>query len=405
MKINYFLVQEKQTRNSSLLYILAAGTFMIFFQAYMVAPLIPFLAETLATSERTIGLTISAYLIPYGIGSLLYGILSDYIGRRRIIMFSILAFALLTILTATVQSALQLLIVRFLTGLTVSGFIPLVLILIGDLFPYNVRGKAIGFIFAAMAGGTAFGSTVGALLSSFLSWRGLFILVGITGLLLWIKLLNYQEFLNSKTVELTSGKLHNALDRYRKLLRKSRSQVTYGYVLLNGIFHSGVFTWLGFYLSQRYNLNSAEVGLALFGYGIPGFLFSPIIGKVADRWGRNWLIPVGIGIAGISAAMLMSNITLAVAIIVVTTLSLGYDMSQPLLAGIVTDLVPKQDRGKAMGLNVFTLFLGAGLGSFFFGELIEFSLNKALLIFSTIQISASLMAIYLFRRETVISLQ
>lgn len=405
MKLNHFSVQVKPTRNESLLHVLAAGTFIIFFQAYMVAPLIPYLAETLATSERTIGFTISAYLIPYGIGSLIYGILSDYIGRKKIILFSILAFGLLTIFTATVQSALQLLIVRFLTGLTVSGFIPLVLILIGDLFPYHVRGKAIGFIFAAMAGGMAFGSTLGALLSSFLGWRGLFIVVGIIGLLLWVKLLNYQKSLNSKTARLTSGKLHNAIDGYRKLLQKSRSQITYGYVLLNGVFHSGVFTWLGFYLTQRYDLNTAEIGLTLFGYGLPGFLFSPIIGKVADRRGRNWLIPIGIGLAGVSAAILISNVPVVIAIVVVTTLSLGYDMSQPLLAGIVTDLVPKQDRGKAMGLNVFTLFVGAGLGSFFFGELIEFGLNKALLIFSTIQIFAFLMAIYLFRKETATSLQ
>ena len=395
---------ENQKREKLLL-ILSAGTFLIFFQAYMVAPLIPYLAEVLNTSERMIGLSVPAYLIPYGVASLVYGILSDYIGRKRIMIASLMAFIILTLVTGAVHSALQLIVLRFLTGLGASGFIPLVLTLMGDLFPYHRRGQAIGWIFAAMAGGMTFGSSLGAVLVPLIGWRSIFWVVSFCTLPIWCRIYGYRRLLesNNKVNTVSKVKLSNILEGYKSLLGVSRGLQTYGYVLLNGIFHSGVFTWLGLYFAQRYNLGTAEIGLALFGYGIPGFLFSPTIGKAADRYGRKWLIPIGFGIAGISAGILAFDIPLIVAVTAVITLSLGYDMTQPLLAGIVTNLGGDKHRGKAMGLNVFTLFIGFGSGSFIFGEILPYGMTTALFIFCAIQIVSSFIAVPLFQKEVAVS--
>ncbi len=140
----------------------------------------------------------------------------------------------------------------------------------------------------------------------------------------------------------------------------------YAYVLLNAVFHSGVFTWLGLYFARRYGLGEVGIGLALLGYGVPGFLLGPPIGRLADRWGRRWLVPAGLGIAALAAGVLICDVSLVTAAFAVTLLSLGYDMTQPLLAGIVTAL-GGQRGGQAMGLNVFMLFTGFGLGSLLFG--------------------------------------
>lgn len=80
-------------------------------------------------------------------------------------------------------------------------------------------------------------------------------------------------------------------------------------------------------------------------------------------------------------------------------LSLGYDMTQPLLAGIVTDLDRKRV-GQAMGLNVFMLFIGFGVGSLLFGEALRLGFGPALAIFSAVQLGAAVAAIPLFRSET-----
>lgn len=60
-----------------LLRMLAAATFIIFFQAYMVAPIIPALSNAFGTSVQTVGLVVPAYLIPYGVATLIYGLLAD----------------------------------------------------------------------------------------------------------------------------------------------------------------------------------------------------------------------------------------------------------------------------------------------------------------------------------------
>jgi predicted MFS family arabinose efflux permease len=74
-------------------------------------------------------------------------------------------------------------------------------------------------------------------------------------------------------------------------------------------------------------------------------------------------------------------------------------MTQPLLAGIVTSLDPKRG-GQAMGLNVFALFTGFGVGSLLFGWALQLDFARALVIFSTVQALAGIMAVSLFREET-----
>jgi predicted MFS family arabinose efflux permease len=63
-----------------LLRLLALATFVIFFQGYMVAPIIPLLSTVLHASEETTGLLVPAYHIPYGIATLIYGLVADRIG-------------------------------------------------------------------------------------------------------------------------------------------------------------------------------------------------------------------------------------------------------------------------------------------------------------------------------------
>ena len=63
-----------------LLRMLAVATFIIFFQAYMVAPIIPALSNTFGVPAERVGLIVPAYLIPYGVSTLAYGLLADRIG-------------------------------------------------------------------------------------------------------------------------------------------------------------------------------------------------------------------------------------------------------------------------------------------------------------------------------------
>lgn len=389
---------SQDDRRERLLRVLSAATFLIFFQAYMVGPLIPRLSAAFGVSARTIGLVVPAYLIPYGVSVLFYGLLSDRIGRRPIMLTSLSAFVVLTAFTATARSAAQLIAWRLLTGLGASGVVPLALALIADLFPYELRGRPLGWLFGAMAGGMAFGSTFGVLLEPLIGWRMVFVSVAVFAAAVLGVLLPSRRLLDARVPSRLSPR--EIFVGYRNLLAALRGFRTYTYVFWNGIFHSGVFTWLGLYFARRYGLGEVGIGLALLGYGVPGFLLGPMIGRAADRFGRSGLVPLGIGIGAAAAILLIFDLHVFGAALVVTLLSLSYDMTQPLLAGIVTSLSGRQRGGQAMGLNVFALFTGFGVGSFVFGEALRLDFAAALAIFAALQTGAALAAIPLFRSET-----
>jgi predicted MFS family arabinose efflux permease len=389
---------ENHYRRERVVRIFAALSFIVFFQVFMVAPMIPRLAMEFGVSKQFIGLIIPAYMVPYGVSTLFFGLLSDRFGRQRIMILSLSFFLLLTLLTATAQTAGQMLAWRFSAGLGASGIVPLAIACIGTMFPPEERGRPLGWLFGAMAGGMAFGSSLGVLLRPYTGWRLLFVGIALCALPLLLTLPRYGCFLDSTAKVGIS--IRETFREYRNLLSTARGARTFSMVLVNSLFHSGVYTWLGVYLVERYHLSEVGIGLALLGYGVPGFLFGPFIGRAADRWGRRWMIPFGLLVAALSVSAFLSHPPLVAAGLAIATLSLGYDMTQPMLAGIVTHLNTKRP-GQAMGLNVFLLFVGFGLGSLIFGAIAAHGFDKALLCFAAVQSFMAFAAVVLFRNERV----
>lgn len=253
----------------------------------------------------------------------------------------------------------------------------------------------LGLIFAAMEGGMAAGSAGGAILEPFIGWRTLFIGTAIAaGLVLW-RLQPYGALFDEAQQQ-NPPSIQQIFRGYWQVLRSFRGQRTYAYVLWNGIYHAGVFTWLGLYLSQRFTMSPLNIGLTILGYGVPGLLLSAWIGKAVDRWGRRWLVPAGLVMAALSGLVMILPITPWMTTVAVVILSIGYDLTQPLFVGIVTDLGDDDNLGQTMGLKVFTLFTGFGIGSLLFGKLLTWGFAWALGIFGVLQLLAGIFALTLF---------
>jgi predicted MFS family arabinose efflux permease len=389
-------IRLKQHRNLFFLLSTAAG--LIFLQGYMIAPLIPRLAEVFDVPVQEIGFIVPAYMLSYALMALFYGVLSDRFGRWSIIRISLIIFVVCTALTATAQTASQMATWRLLTGIGASGVIPLTFALIGDLFPFEQRGGKLGLVFAAMEGGMAAGSAGGAILEPFVGWRLLFVGTAVLAAIVLWRLHPYGALFDTPKVEKLPT-IRQIFRGYSQILASFRGMRTYAYVLWNGIYHSGVYTWLGLYLSQRYNMDALSIGLTILGYGIPGLLLSSLIGRAVDRWGRRWLIPAGLVMAALAGLGMIFEIPAVGTTIAILVLSLGYDLTQPLFVGIVTDLGDDNNLGQTMGLKVFTLFTGFGVGSLIFGELLHFGFAPSLAIFGGIQLIAGLIAVPLFWQE------
>lgn len=381
-----------------LLWTLSTATFLIFFQAFMIAPLIPTLSRDLGVSVQRAGLVVPAYMVTYGVATLAYGLASDRFGRRQLMLVSLAAFVVLTAATATAASATELIVWRLVTGLGAAGVVPLALAEIGASYPFAQRGRPLGWLFAAMAGGMAFGASLGALAAPLIGWRGLFLLVAVlTAAIVWPLAIDRSQ-IRGRDLD-HHGTIAGVLAGFRTILSEPRAQRTYAFVAINSIFHSGVFTWLGLYFVRRYELDEVGIALAIAGYGVPGFLFGPWIGRAADRWGRRWILPAGLAVGSIGAVGFVPATDLVVANVAVIVLSLGYDLTQPLLAGIVTTIGGPQRAGQAMGLNVFILFTGFGLGAYIFSETLTLGFDAALTTFAAAELVLAAAGGWLFRRE------
>jgi len=397
--ISPFQIETKESYTPPPLYvvrILSLATFLICFQGFMVAPLLPHLSAIFHVSVRHTSFIEPSYLLGYGSVTLVYASLSDRYGRFPIILFSLCCFIALTFFTSLVQSADQMILLRLLTGLGAGGIAPTTIGWIGDQFHYEKRGHALGIFFGCMAGGTAFGSCAGALLEPIIGWRGLFILVAALGFAVLLLILYYQKYFRLKK-EGAKENFNALFHTIREIMSKSRSWRTYLYVMFNGMFHSGVFTWLGYLFFKSFHLGETGVGLALLGYGIPGFLLGPIIGKMADRYGRNKIIPIGLLFGGVSAVSLGLSLPLVASNLLVATLSLGFDMTHPLFAAITTTFSSK--RGASTGLFAFFLFMGYGLGSLLFSLIVKSGLNQTFILFGSASLLASLLSLWAFRNE------
>jgi predicted MFS family arabinose efflux permease len=377
---------------------LAGASFLIFFQSYLFAPLIPSLKVAFGTTDARVGLLVPAYMLAYAVTTLVYGPLSDRVGRRPVLLMLLAATAAATVGTATARTIDQLLIWRLLAGVAAGGIIPIALALLGDLYPYAERGRAIGWIFGGIAGGMAFGSTAGALLNPVIGWRWLMVVLGAASAGIFVLTWIHRGVLVDARSEKTSASLVEIVRGYWGLARDRRGGRAYFYIALNGMFHSGVFTWLGLYFSRRYGLGDEGIGVALLGYGVPGMLLGPTIGRWADRVGRRAIIPAGLVVAAVAGGALALHLPMVFAALAVTVLSVGYDMSHPLLAGIITSIDPAR-RGQAMALNAFVLFVGFGVGPLLFEGLLTWGFGAALLVFSVALLAAGAAGVRVFREE------
>lgn len=374
---------------------LCAGAFLVFVQTFMVAPLIPRLAAIFHASPAWVGIAIPAYVVPEAFAALLVGPLSDRLGRNRVILGSLFAFIALTAITVTSNTVGPFIGWRTVTGIAAVGIVPISVTLIGDVVPFARRGRAVGWLFGSIAGGTATGAAAGALLEPLIGWRSLFLVVaGLSVVLVAVIFRTRALPPGSRTV---ADPWSAVAGGYRRLLASPRARHTYGYVLLNAILQSGLFTWLGVYLHQRFGLNETGIGLVLLGYGVPGMLFGPVIGKLADRFGRALIVPTGVVLTGICALALASAPPLDGVRVAIVLLSLGFDLTHPQLAAIVTDL--GGGRGQAVALLAFSLFGGFGVGSLFFQAALPLGFDGAFALFGVVSLVAAGAAYYIFRGE------
>jgi len=158
----------------------------------LVVVLAPMLHSVLSVTQAAstpiyAGLVIGITLLGWGIGGLVGGILADYVGRKRMMLWSVFLYALFSGFTAFSTSIGMLCALRFITGLAMGSEWSTGIALVSETWPENARAKGAGFLQSGFGWGTLAAAVIWYALSSVQplggeSWRLMFVLGAVPAL-------------------------------------------------------------------------------------------------------------------------------------------------------------------------------------------------------------------------------
>lgn len=152
--------------------------------------LFPLLAADWSLSATQLGWLGTTNLIGMGVGAIVMGGVADIVGRKKVFTYTLLIFAILSVLSAAAPNYETFMLLRFLAGIGLGGLIPVDYALVGEFTPLKVRGRVL----TAMDAWWPIGGTLCGLVAALLTglgiqnWRLLLLFMVLPALLVvWVR--------------------------------------------------------------------------------------------------------------------------------------------------------------------------------------------------------------------------
>ena len=154
----------------------------------------------------SLGLLLSAGLVGMALGSIVLGSLADALGRKRLVHICLITVTIGMIVSAYTQSQLQLLALRFVTGVGIGGMLATLTGLVSEYSNDKRRGICMGLLQSGYPLGALFGGVIAAQIIQFADWRSLFLFGGgLSALLLPLIVIRLPESLDFVSRSGSSG--------------------------------------------------------------------------------------------------------------------------------------------------------------------------------------------------------
>jgi len=313
----------------------------------IVTPIFPFYIESLGMAGIELGALAASFAIARIIMAGPIGGLSDRVGRKPILIISLLGFAFSNIVYAYAYDVIVMIAARSLEGAVSAGFFPAANAFISDVTTIKNRGTAMGYLSMGNMVGFVVGPALGGFLAQFLGIRLPFIIAGIAALVTMIFLYILVQEPTRKTIKDSMPKIP-----IREVLSRARGCYgALGMAMFANMFAMGILE-VAFMLDAVINLNVQpyEIGLFFGVIGITMMIGNVVFGKLSDIRGRKWLIVIGAMIgAGSMGMFILAQDTIAL-LIAGIVLSIGMSMRGPAIQALIGDVTDPRSYGTVMGV-------------------------------------------------------
>jgi len=377
-----------------------AVTFLEGFDIQSIGVAAPRLIPALGLSQQQAGLAFGGGMLGLVLGALGGGWLSDRVGRKMLLVGSVLTFGLFTLLTMIASDFTVLLVARLGTGLGLGVAMPVLVAIALEVSEPAKRARTITTMFCGMPAGGATAALYAALTFETLDWRGIFLVGGLAPLLLTPFLLRLPQTRKDTAAAAAAahqrgvGGLFGEGRALTTLLLWSAFGLTLLvlYLLLN---------WLPSLVTAR-GLSRLVGSQAAMAFNLGSVVGALVIGRLVDRFGAR--LPIAIAYAGLLAAMLGLSQANAALPVLACSAAAGFCLlgAQYSLYGVAPMYYPAASRGLATGAAVAVGRLGSILGPLVAGQLLTagFSAAGVAMAMAPVVIVAGLAATMMTTRAT-----
>ena len=262
---------------------LAAINFTHIMDSMIMMPLGDVFMNLFEINPQQFSMLVSAYAIGAFCSSIVAVFYLDVVDRRKGLIFIYAGFSLGTILCGFAPSYYFLLGIRFLTGLFGGVIGAMALSIVSDVFQFERRGKAIGFLMAGFSAAAALGVPTGLFLADMFSWRMPFFFIGGMGILLLTLILWKFPSLRTHLDSIDSDRSFKNVFGAIFLDKNQVNALVLGFVLVLG--HFLIIPFLAPYMTRNVGFTQGQITYIYFLGGLATIFSSPLIGRLTDKHG------------------------------------------------------------------------------------------------------------------------
>ncbi len=369
----------------------------------MIIPILPLYAKNFAAPEWQIGWLIAIYSLVQFFSGPLLGRWSDHIGRRTILLLSLLGTAVGFFIMGAAQSLALLFAARILAGFT-GGNISTAQAYIADVTTPEKRARGMGIIGAAIGMGFIFGPALGGLLSQHdLTLLGVtvpaiavpFYFAGLLALLNTIAVFFRLPESLPLAKRLQPDKRQGRLAMWHDVASPQLTKILLAY-LVAIIGFSIMTTSFALFTLHHFNFSAADNGYTFAFLGLIGVIVQGgLIGRLTKKFGERSLAIVGTLAIAIGFVLMPISRGLTLLFFATGIIALGNSLIQPTLNTLASRATGPQFQGSVLGLMASAGSLGRTLGPLAAGWLLTLDLGRGPLAYgqTAFWVAAALMLV------------